>query len=240
VAPELIDRIALRARVTRLESAAAHTRLIELAGPALERLAWTPGQQVRVMVSGPLRGLTDLVRSSLRTYSISTYRGDRIELCVYEHGDGPGARWAAGLQIGDEVSLRRPEGRLVLTPAAPHHLFVGEETATVAFGAMLRALPVGAEAHAVLEARGPADRLELPGTTQVTWIDRGAAPAVDPERLVAALRAATLPDQPGAAYVAGEARTCQAVRSHLVRERGWPRRAVVIKPFWAPGKRGLE
>ena len=54
------------------------------------------------------------------------------------------------------------------------------------------------------------------------------------------LRAAVLPEQPGVAYVAGEARTCQSVRAQLTRERGWPRRAVVVKPFWAPGRRGME
>ncbi len=50
----------------------------------------------------------------------------------------------------------------------------------------------------------------------------------------------TLPGSDGAAYVAGEARTCRAVRDHLVRERGWDRRSIKVKPFWAPGKRGLH
>lgn len=49
-----------------------------------------------------------------------------------------------------------------------------------------------------------------------------------------------LPAQPGAAYVAGEARTCQKVRDFLVRERGWPRTAIKVKPFWTPGKRCLH
>jgi NADPH-dependent ferric siderophore reductase len=40
--------------------------------------------------------------------------------------------------------------------------------------------------------------------------------------------------------VAGEARTVQAVAQHLVRDRGWPRRAIRTKPFWTPGKTGLD
>ncbi|MGH3241328.1 MAG: hypothetical protein ACRDNL_13190 [Spirillospora sp.] len=32
----------------------------------------------------------------------------------------------------------------------------------------------------------------------------------------------------------------QAVRAHLVGERGWPRGSVLVKPFWTPGKRGME
>ncbi|GAA4203302.1 hypothetical protein GCM10022252_60750 [Streptosporangium oxazolinicum] len=47
-----------------------------------------------------------------------------------------------------------------------------------------------------------------------------------------------LPGGEGAAYVAGEARTCQMVRDHLVRERNWPRTSIKVKPFWTPGKRG--
>jgi NADPH-dependent ferric siderophore reductase len=42
------------------------------------------------------------------------------------------------------------------------------------------------------------------------------------------------------AYVAGEARTCQAVRNRLVTELGWSRRQIVLKPFWTPGKRGMD
>ncbi len=57
---------------------------------------------------------------------------------------------------------------------------------------------------------------------------------------VAARAALALPDDPGAAYLAGEARTCQLVRRYLLQERGWPRRAVTVKPFWAPGRRGLD
>jgi NADPH-dependent ferric siderophore reductase len=241
MAPEFVDRFALRAHVTAVEQAAARTRLIRVAGPALEGLHWIPGQHVRVLTGGPLEHFSDLLRTSMRTYSIWSYAGDQIELCVYEHAeDGPGARWAAALQAGDEVSFRRPEGRLVLDRAAPYHLFVGEETATVPFGAMLRALPDDADAYAVLEAADPAARLTLPGKAETTWVDRGGAPAADPALLVEALRAAVLPDGPGVAYVAGAARTCQAVRTHLVRERGWPRRSVIVKPFWSPGKRGME
>ena len=58
--------------------------------------------------------------------------------------------------------------------------------------------------------------------------------------LVTTLAELSLPDRPGRAYVAGEARTCQLVRTHLVQERGWERTHVRTKPFWAPGKQGLH
>ncbi|MFG1858695.1 SIP domain-containing protein [Actinomadura geliboluensis] len=38
------------------------------------------------------------------------------------------------------------------------------------------------------------------------------------------------PAEPGFVYVAGEARTVQAVCAHLVREGGRPRRSVLVRP----------
>ncbi|WP_331717280.1 SIP domain-containing protein [Yinghuangia sp. ASG 101] len=49
--------------------------------------------------------------------------------------------------------------------------------------------------------------------------------------LVAAVGGLDRPDEPGVAYVGGEARTVQAVRAHLVGDRGRPRRSVLVKPF---------
>jgi NADPH-dependent ferric siderophore reductase len=122
-----------------------------------------------------------------------------------------------------------------VTRPSPYHLFVGEETASVAFGPMLRALG-DAPAYGVIEVGTPADRLPL----DLTWCYRDGRPAASSASLVDAVRALKLPGEPGTAYVAGEARTAQAVRAHLVRERHWPRRAVLIKPFWTPGKKGME
>ena len=66
------------------------------------------------------------------------------------------------------------------------------------------------------------------------------APAAASQQLVDAVAALDLPDEPGVAYLAGEARTIQMVRTHLVSERGWKRRNIVTKPFWTPGKRGMD
>ena len=138
------------------------------------------------------------------------------------------------MREGDEVVFGKPEGSFVTRPSA-YHVFAGEETAAVAFGPMLRALG-DAPAYGVVEVGGPEDRLPL----DLTWTYREGRPAAGSETLVDAVRGLSLPDEPGTAYLAGEARTIQAVRAHLVNERGWPRRSVVTKPFWTPGKKGME
>jgi NADPH-dependent ferric siderophore reductase len=102
---------------------------------------------------------------------------------------------------------------------------------------MIAAL-AGAGHHAVIEVDTAEDRIPVEG--DVTWTYRHGTPAADSPGLLEALRGLDLPEEPGVAYLAGEARTVQSLRRHLVTERGWPRRAVLTKPFWAPGKRGLE
>jgi NADPH-dependent ferric siderophore reductase len=234
VADRLVGMLFVRAEVAGIDQITPRIRLVRLTGPEVRGLTWIPGQQVRVRVRDP-RG-----RSTLRTYSVWSYEGDQLELCVLDHGDGPGAHWARSLGKGDEVLFRKPEGAFVTAQAAPYHVFAGEETASVAFGPMLGALPAEARVYGAIEVASEEDRLPLPRTAELSWRFRGDAFAAASAGLVAAVRDLDLPAEPGVAYLAGEARTCQAVRAHLVSQRGWPRRSVLVKPFWAPGKRGLE
>jgi NADPH-dependent ferric siderophore reductase len=212
-------------------------RRIRIKAPGLTSV---PGQQVRVRVADP-RDPRNWLRMMdlLRTYSIWRHDGDDIELCVFDHGgDGPGERWAWSLSVGDTVHFGRPEGSFTLRGEDTYHVFAGEETAVVAFGALLRALPAKVAAYGVVEVDDPEDQLPL--DREVTWLYRHGRTAASSETLVNGLAELPLPSTPGVAYLAGEARTIQMLRHHLVTERGWPRRAVRTKPFWTPGKRGLD
>ncbi|GAA4469393.1 siderophore-interacting protein [Phytohabitans houttuyneae] len=242
--PRVLDRFLLTGTVEAVEQLTRGARRIRVTGPSLRDLQWAAGQHIRVLV-GDLRAPSNWMRGlrdTLRTYTVWDYdAAGHLELCIVDHPEpGPGARWSASVHIGQRVSFTRPEGRLVVQRDAPYHLFVGEETATVAFGAMLRALPPAARVHAVLELDTPQDRLPLPRAGELTWVHRDGAAPDEGGLLLEALRSLRLPDEPGVAYIAGEARACQAVRRHLTQERGWPRRATIVKPFWTPGKRGLD
>ncbi|MFJ6543040.1 siderophore-interacting protein [Streptomyces sp. NPDC091385] len=221
----VLDLLMLRGTVTAVERFTARMRRLRVESAALAGLDVLPGQQVRVLVG------TAVTR---RTYSIWRYEPTgALELCVLDHpGDGPGARWGREAAVGDEVRLGKPEGSFTLRPDAAHHVFVGDETASVAFGAMIAALPDGARVSGCVETDTVGDRLPLAHAGRIEWILRGEIPL--PE---AVGRLAPAPG--GVAYVAGEARTVQAVR-HVLRDAGWDRRSVLTKPFWTPGKRGME
>ncbi|MEU6353963.1 siderophore-interacting protein [Streptomyces sp. NPDC047072] len=221
----VLDLVTLRSTVTLAEPITARMRRLRVESEQLAGLDVRPGQQVRVLVSG----------LTLRTYSLWRYDpSGAVELCVLDHSEGgPGAVWGRSVQVGEQVRLRRPEGTFTLRADAAHHVFVGEETASVAFGAMLEALPDQARITGCVETESAADRLPLRHADRLDWLTRGGGSLPDEIRKLA-------PEPGGIAYVAGEARTVQSVRQVLVRELGWDRRSVLTKPFWAPGKRGLE
>ncbi|MFD4524496.1 siderophore-interacting protein [Streptomyces sp. NPDC058470] len=222
----VLDLLMLRGTVTEAGPISARMRRLRIEGDALTGLDVRPGQQVRVLVGS---GLTR------RTYSVWRYDpSGAVELCVLDHaGAGPGARWGHDVEVGAQVRLGRPEGSFTLRPDAGHHVFVGEETASVAFGTILAALPESARVSGCVETETAEDRLPLPHSDRLNWLTRGET------SLPAAVQRLG-PEPGGIAYVAGEARTVQQVRQVLVRELGWDRRSVITKPFWAPGKRGLE
>lgn len=240
-----LDRVFAHGTVTEAEQIAARMRRVRIGGEGVAGLAWKPGQQVRVHVNDLLAarpwragGLGDV----LRTYSVWDYEPSGVlDLCVFDHGgSGPGALWGRAAEPGLGVRFGKPEGSMIPRTDAAYHVFVGEETAQVAFGPMLAALADDARVFGAVETAAKDDRLPLPRADELTWSERGDRPAASSDALVESVRGLALPSEPGIAYVAGEARTVQAVRAHLVRDRGWPRRSVLVKPFWTPGKKGME
>ncbi|MBN6055004.1 siderophore-interacting protein, partial [Nonomuraea sp. RK-328] len=240
----LRSRLFVTGEVLEAEWLTPRMRRVRIGGEELAGLAWTPGQHVRLLVNDLFAARTWLsgaVGDALRTYSVwhrdATW--ETLDLVGYDHGgDSPGATWIRDARPGQEAAFTRPEGGFVAREGAPYHLFAGEETASVAFGAMLRALPPGEAVYGVVEAGDPRDHLDL--SRELVRVCRDGASAARSEVLLNAVRELDLPPEPGVAYLAGEARTIQAVRAHLVDERGWNRRDVRTKPFWTPGKRGLD
>ncbi|MEU6562006.1 siderophore-interacting protein [Nocardia nova] len=243
----LRDAVFLSADIVEIENLTPRMRRIRFGGPRLRGLTWTPGQHIRLQVTGLGESISRLrLNDALRTYSIYDADPDAgtLDVAMLNHdglankGVTPAQRWAKVASVGDHVQFTRPQGNLVTNHDAPYHLFVGEETASVAFAAMLRSLPPDAEAHGVIEGASDTDRLPL--ARPLVHVERGDTPAANSAVLADALRELPLPDHPGAAYLAGEARTIQTLRKILITERGWDRRRIRTKPFWTPGRAGMD
>ncbi len=230
--------------MTETELLTPTLRRIRVGSPALAARPYTPGQHVRIEINDPL-SLYGIVRPSqtLRTYTIWEHSAEEgyFDICVHLYdGEGIGLEWARHARSGDTVFFWGPMGDFVVTDPSPYLLFVGEETASAAFGPMIRALPPETKTYVVSQSESPEHDVPLPGSVHLHRSHRNGGSAVSSIDLVTTLAELSLPDRPGRAYVAGEARTCQLVRTHLVQERGWERTHVRTKPFWAPGKQGLH
>jgi NADPH-dependent ferric siderophore reductase len=242
----LRDAMFLSAEISEIEKLTPRLRRIRFEGPRLKGLKWTPGQHIRLQVANLGESFLRLhPHDALRTYSIydADPDGGTLDIVMLDHGGEPDVvtparRWLGAAAVGDDVQFTRPQGNLVVRPDAAYHVFAGEETASVTFAAMLRSLPPTADVHGVVEAADQADLLELARPLQ--QVQRGDASAKESAVLADAVRALELPDHPGVAYLAGEARTIQILRTILVTERGWDRRAIRTKPFWTPGRSGME
>ncbi len=242
----LRDAVFLSATVGDIEQLTPTMRRYRFTGPRLQGLTWRPGQHVRLQVAGLLDSVLRLhPHDALRTYSIYDADPDAgtldIVMCRHDYDPTvvtPARRWAAAVAVGDGVAFTRPQGSFVIRPEAAYQVFAGDETASVAFAAMLRALHPETEVYGAVEAATGADHLPL--ARSLTQVERGQVPVANSAALAEALRALPLPERPGIAYLAGEARTIQTLRKILIGERGWDRRRICTKPFWTPGRTGME
>ncbi|MEV4622614.1 hypothetical protein AB0J74_28370 [Asanoa sp. NPDC049573] len=117
----------------------------------------------------------------------------------------------------------------MLRDANGPHVFTGDETAAVPFAAMLRALPDDAAVDGVLKASGPAGEVPLPANSTGSTMDRFSTLsgiATWPPKAPSTSRVRHAPAR-------RSANTC-------LRDRRWPRGAVMVKPFWTPGRRGMD
>lgn len=212
---------AVEARVDRAERLSPHVLLLGLHAPDFATRPFRPGDKVKLAApGGPLRSYTPL--------RMLPEEG-RLEIIVHLHGKGPTATWAASAPVGDRIGLLGPARSLrETTPPADLALFYGDETALGLAAALAEALP---------------PERPLDGVVELAPEDVGAATAVGLaigrprlEAGVEAVRHAEEVDLAGdvRVWLSGRAETVQAVHD-VLRRRGLPREALVVKPYWSEG-----
>lgn len=189
-------------------------------------------------------------RSIMRTYTVREQRWAPAELDVdfALHGvgggaSGPACRWAANAAPGDRVAILGPavedNGGVDFRPPAGTDwiLLSGDETALPAIAGILSWLTPGTKAKVWIEVAHADDRQELPtfADADITWLVRDEADADRTDRAVTAVCRTALPEGAPYAWIAGEAGTVKALRRHLVKERGFDRRAVKFTGYWRRG-----
>lgn len=179
--------------------------------------------------------MPDDIRPPMRTYTIRAHRGDEVDIDFVLHGDtGPAGKWACRAKPGDHVAFVGPAGLHSPPEDTDWQLLVGDETALPAIGAIVDGLPRGALAHVYVEIDGPAEeqRLTTAGDVRITWVHRTGGHGT---ALLDTVRAAVFPGGKPYAWISGESGLVKHVRRHLVRDRGFDKRAITFTGYWRLG-----
>lgn len=173
----------------------------------------------------------------VRTYSVRDWSPERSELTIdfVNHGSaGVAGPWAAAASPGDRVQLIGPGGAYTPDPGADWHLMAGDACVLPAIAVSLARVPAGKRALVVAAVDGPEEEvpLESPGELDVRWIHRDAGAELDPDPLVAAVRALEFPAGRVHGFVHGEAGAVRELRRHLLAERGVPPSDLSVSGYW--------
>jgi NADPH-dependent ferric siderophore reductase len=234
------DSVALAARMdaTRMDLEVLTVRplsatmvRVELTGDALRSLTYVPGQDLMLTAtSGP--------PVERRRWTIRSLDRDRgvVALDMVLHPDGGASRLHVAAP-GDVVEAIGPRGKVHLVDDAREHYFLGDQSFLPAAFVLAEAVRRPARAAVTLTVPGPDDRLALAAPACAEgplWVDDQAD---DEATGLALLAASGLGEHEDGmvAYVGGEMTLASTIRSALVRDRGWPREAVLPKPYWRRG-----
>ena len=182
-------------------------------------------------------------RPAMRSYTLRRVDQDAREIdldFVVHDATGPAAAWAQRTGPGDTLIVVGPSPGYQPDPELAEHLFVGDETALPAIEVMLGQLPASAHATVLVEVADAAEEQPLTSaaTLDVYWRHRDGAPAGGEASLVEGLAAIDVPNTDVAVWAAGEKAAIQAVRTHLLTDRGLDRRQVRASSYWRIGHQG--
>lgn len=240
-----------RVEVQRIEDLTPRMRRIMLGGPEMEGFALElPAASVRLLI--PPAGEADLVmptwsgnqfdlpdgrRAPIRTFTPRHHDPATGELTidVVRHGGGAASEWVSAAEPGAEAAISGPGRGYEIDTGAASYLLVGDETALPAIAQLLEVIDQATSVAVHVEVADPDGRLTLPDHpgARTTWHDlpAGGEPGAT---LLDAVRA--LPELPRGIWVAGEAASVQAIRTHLFDQRGLSRSDATVRGYWKKGR----
>ncbi|MGO1068555.1 siderophore-interacting protein [Lysobacter sp. CA199] len=230
----LLERAVTRLlmRTVRIDSVQAPDpdfRLIAMQGEALKGCDWSPGDKVQLKLDGGLQ---------TRTYTPIEFDpvAGRMRILAYCHGAGPGSDWARGAAAGQVRSLFGPRSSLNLQNLASCTVVFGDETSFALAAALMREEPglrCVFEVGSVPRARRVLDEL---GLDAARLIERRGDDAHLDETLETIRRSAEIRTS---FVLTGRAPAIQRI-ARALKAQGLGTGPLRIKPYWAPGRTGLD
>lgn len=239
IADSIARRFLKKAHVISKDEIADDVFHLIIAGKALENLEYIPGQQVRIFIGMDNDRLG--FREKIRTYSIWNYHraNGTMNLTICAHTDGPGSDWIRSVKAGEEIFLTAPQGKFLLHVHAPEYLFIGDVTTLAHFYAIRRNLPDNKIMRGIIYAEKKSQLFtDLDGLLPFEFYELPQNPVEQIKQLIA-LKPVGNPAE-AIVYIGGDGRMCVALNTYFRKLKSWNTKNIKIKPFWMPGKQGLE
>jgi NADPH-dependent ferric siderophore reductase len=231
-------RISRKAIVTNKQQIAEHTFRITLKLPDEKSLSYTPGEFLRVLV-----GVDQSVKLTemIRTYSVWGYdtASQTIDIAVCTFSSGSGASWAKRLQKDETVYFTGPKGKFVQDDSGDYYILIGDISSLAHLYEINRHIPTHKKVFSLIYAEHEQDFFaDLDETSPLSFSTLPPNPVQQlTEQIELILKQA---QGKGMIYVGGDGRVCVELRNYLKQQHQWDSRQIKVKPFWMPGKIGLE
>lgn len=238
IADSIARRFLNKAHVISKEEIADDVFHLIIAGKALENLSYIPGQHVRIFI-GMDKDLG--FREKIRTYSIWHYHSENgtMNLVICAHSDGPGSAWIKSVKAGDELYLTSPQGKFIVDTSAKEYLFVGDVSALAHLYAIRRNLPSDKTMRGIIYAEKKSQLFtDLDGFLPFELYDLNQNPLQEIIRIVE--QKPVVNHSETIVYIGGDGRMCVGLNTYFKTVKGFKTKNIKAKPFWMPGKQGLE
>lgn len=195
-------------------------------------LSSPPGEGVGAAQDGP--------RPTMRDYTPRRFdaRALTLDIDFALHDAGPATRWAAEAQVGHKLGVGGPRGSFILPTDFDGHLLIGDDTALPAIARRLAELPARAPVLVLAEVDSPVDEqvFETAADMTTVWLHRQSRTQATQSLLLERLKTLTLPRGDIHAWIACETGVAQALRAHLVGERGVQPQWIKAAGYWRVGR----
>jgi NADPH-dependent ferric siderophore reductase len=197
-----------------------------------------PGQHLRLLLYPNQPGK---LRDRVRTYSIWAHKqvneSSIVDIAICAHTDGPGSKWAKNAEPNQKILVSNPLGKFTLNESLEKHLFIGDITTLAHYYCFLNNLIKVHSAQGIIY--GEDEKLLFPnidGSFPFLFsnISNGHVKSIinlcnrleiDPNTQI---------------YIGGAGNICILLLEYFIKERGFTRKHLKVKPFWVHGKTGLE
>ncbi len=224
----LIRLLTKQAKVVETERIAEGFYILTLESAEFRRQPWAPGQKLQITLGSAF---------TARTFTPIDWdaAAGRTRILGYDHGSGPGSAWISAAKAGDVCDVFGPRASLDFSRVGTC-VVLGDETSIGLCHALfghVDLLPCLLEVNKVENVRQVFGRLDLSGV-KLFERTQGDAHLEEIERGLPALVSA------GATFaVTGRASFVQRLNRAL-KALGTAGSHIKPKPYWSPGKTGLD